>query len=137
MDLQRHSVPNRQPARVSRQQRARIGSRQYGDPRPSGRMREYRNNAFAVTHPDNWEAFGDNQGAMVTIAPRSGLVQDSRGNVGRRLRRNGQLHVSAQRRPQSEPGYSGSDCTALAIESRVCRPEGVRRGRESDATLHS
>ena len=52
-----------------------------GDPRPSGRMRDYRNNAFAVSHPDNWEPFGDNQGGMVTIAPRSGLVQDSRGNV--------------------------------------------------------
>ncbi|HYP07595.1 MAG TPA: M48 family metallopeptidase [Bryobacteraceae bacterium] len=62
-------------------QRARAGAVADGDPRPSGRMREYRNNAFAVAHPDNWEAFGDNQSAMVTIAPRSGLVQDNQGNV--------------------------------------------------------
>ena len=52
-----------------------------GDPRPSGRLQEYRNSAFAVQYPDNWEAFGDNQSAMVTIAPRSGLVQDGSGNV--------------------------------------------------------
>jgi hypothetical protein len=53
-----------------------------GDPRPSGGMRAYRSNAFTVSHPDNWEAFGDSNGAMVTIAPRSGLIQDSRGGVG-------------------------------------------------------
>jgi hypothetical protein len=61
--------------------RSRTGAVSTGDPRPSGRMREYRASAFTVTHPDNWETFGDNQSAMVTIAPRSGLVQDSRGNV--------------------------------------------------------
>jgi beta-barrel assembly-enhancing protease len=44
-------------------------------------MKEYRSSAYAVAYPDNWEAFGDNGSAMVTIAPRSGLVQDGRGNV--------------------------------------------------------
>jgi hypothetical protein len=57
----------------------RSGAVAAGDPTPSGRMREYRSSAFSVTHPDNWEAFGDSNGAMVTIAPRSGLIQDSRG----------------------------------------------------------
>lgn len=52
-----------------------------GDPLPSGRMREYRGQTFAISHPDNWEAFGDPQGAVVTIAPRSGLIQDNNGNV--------------------------------------------------------
>jgi beta-barrel assembly-enhancing protease len=52
-----------------------------GDPRPSGNLRQYRNSAYAFSHPDNWEAFGDNQSAVVTVAPRSGLVQDSRGSV--------------------------------------------------------
>lgn len=61
--------------------RMRAGAVASGDPRPSSRMREYRSSAFAVQYPDNWEAFGDNQSAMVTIAPRSGLVQDARGNV--------------------------------------------------------
>jgi beta-barrel assembly-enhancing protease len=63
----------------TRSQSGAVGS---GDPRPSGGMREYRSSAFSVSHPENWEAFGDNNGAMVTIAPRSGLIQDSRGGVG-------------------------------------------------------
>lgn len=62
--------------------RPQAGAVESGDPRPSGKMKEYRSSAFAVTHPDNWETFGDNQSAMVTIAPRSGLVKDSRGSVG-------------------------------------------------------
>jgi Zn-dependent protease with chaperone function len=61
---------------------ARTGAVSGGDPRPSGRMKEYRSSAFTVQYPDNWESFGDNQGAMVTIAPRSGLIQDSRGGIG-------------------------------------------------------
>lgn len=52
-----------------------------GDPRPSGGFREYRNNAFSISHPGNWEVFGDQGGGAVTIAPRSGLVQDRGGNV--------------------------------------------------------
>jgi Zn-dependent protease with chaperone function len=67
------------PAQTNTQNRA--GAVASGDPRPSGRMREYRNSAFSIAHPDNWETFGDNQSAVVTIAPRSGLVQDGRGNV--------------------------------------------------------
>jgi hypothetical protein len=61
---------------------ARAGAVGEGDPKPSGRLREYRNSAFTIQYPDNWEAFGDNQSAMVTIAPRSGLIQDSRGGIG-------------------------------------------------------
>lgn len=62
--------------------RAQSGAVATGDPRPSGGMREYRSSAFSLNHPGNWEAFGDNQGAMVTIAPRSGLVQNNGGGVG-------------------------------------------------------
>ncbi len=53
-----------------------------GDPRPSGGLREYRGRAFTVSYPGNWETFGDNDSAMVTIAPRSGFIQDSKGGVG-------------------------------------------------------
>ena len=49
------------------------------DPRPSGRFRTYRSQAFEIAHPDNWEVFGDPQGGMVTIAPRAGIAQDDRG----------------------------------------------------------
>jgi beta-barrel assembly-enhancing protease len=52
-----------------------------GDPRPSGRMTEFRSQTFSIAHPDNWEAFGDREGAVVTIAPRSGLAQDGNGSV--------------------------------------------------------
>jgi beta-barrel assembly-enhancing protease len=52
-----------------------------GDPRPSGRFVEFRNRAYSIAHPENWEVFGDNDGVAVTIAPRSGLVQDRNGNV--------------------------------------------------------
>jgi hypothetical protein len=64
-------------------QRARStgGQMGQGDPSPSGEFREFRNNAFAIQYPSNWEAFGDQGGGAVTIAPRSGLVQDRSGNV--------------------------------------------------------
>ncbi|MEJ7607308.1 MAG: hypothetical protein WKF37_13840 [Bryobacteraceae bacterium] len=52
-----------------------------GDPRPSGGFKEVRTQAFTVGHPQNWETFGDQGGAMLTIAPRSGLVQDRNGGV--------------------------------------------------------
>jgi Zn-dependent protease with chaperone function len=52
-----------------------------GNPTPSGRMATYNGREFSLAHPDNWESFGDSNSAMVTIAPRSGLVQDSTGNV--------------------------------------------------------
>jgi hypothetical protein len=52
-----------------------------GDPRPSGRFKQFRGQVFAMDYPDNWEVFGDQNGVSVTIAPRSGLVQDSSGNV--------------------------------------------------------
>ena len=55
---------------------------QGGDPRPSGRLREYQGPLFAIQHPDNWEVFGGgNDGASVTIAPRAGLAQDRQGGV--------------------------------------------------------
>lgn len=69
------SVP---PARARAQARAAIGS---GDPRPSSRMREFRGREFSISHPDNWEVFGDSESAAVTIAPRAGLAQDQNGSV--------------------------------------------------------
>lgn len=52
-----------------------------GDPNPNSQFREYRNQAFSISYPSNWEVFGDRGGSAVTIAPRSGLVQDQGGNV--------------------------------------------------------
>jgi Zn-dependent protease with chaperone function len=60
--------------------RGRAGVVGTGDPRPSGRFREFRGNGFSISHPDNWEVFGGD-GGSVTIAPRAGLVQDNAGGV--------------------------------------------------------
>lgn len=52
-----------------------------GDPRPSGRLRDFQGDYFTLSYPDNWEVLGDNSGQSVTIAPRAGLAQDNRGGV--------------------------------------------------------
>lgn len=54
------------------------------DIRPSSRFREYSGKSFMISHPDNWEAFGDQQSGTVTIAPREAFVRDAQGrtNVG-------------------------------------------------------
>jgi len=47
--------------------------------RPSGGFKQLRGREFALSYPDNWEVFGDDQSASVTIAPREGIVQGSNG----------------------------------------------------------
>lgn len=47
--------------------------------RPSGGFKQLQGREFALSYPDNWEVFGDNQSASVTIAPREGIVQGSNG----------------------------------------------------------
>jgi Zn-dependent protease with chaperone function len=51
------------------------------DGQPTGEWRQLRGKSFAVSHPGNWQAFGDNQSSMVTIAPREGLVQGPNGGT--------------------------------------------------------
>jgi hypothetical protein len=46
---------------------------------PSGRFKQLKGREFALSYPDNWDVFGDNNAATVTIAPREGLVQASNG----------------------------------------------------------
>jgi hypothetical protein len=45
----------------------------------SGGLREYRGRAFSISHPSNWEAFGDPNSGMLTLAPREGLAQTRNG----------------------------------------------------------
>ncbi len=47
--------------------------------RPSDRLREFQARDFSISYPDNWEVFGSNDSAMVTIAPREGIVQARNG----------------------------------------------------------
>jgi hypothetical protein len=41
--------------------------------RPSSQFREYKTNAYAISYPENWEAFGDQNSPAVTIAPRDAI----------------------------------------------------------------
>jgi len=50
-------------------------------PRPSSNFKSFRSRAFIVGHPDNWETFGDQDAAMVTIAPRGGIGRGRDGSV--------------------------------------------------------
>src|SRR5262245_60216334 len=50
--------------------------------RPSGSFKQLRGREFALSYPANWEIFGDNDAATVTIAPREGIVQGSGGGGG-------------------------------------------------------
>ena len=44
-------------------------------PPSSNGWQQFRGKSFGVSHPSNWQVFGDAQASMVTIAPREGLVQ--------------------------------------------------------------
>lgn len=55
------------------------GSAEAPSGRPSGGMKELRSQKFSLAYPDNWQAFGDSNSSMVTIAPREGLVQTQNG----------------------------------------------------------
>lgn len=60
------------------------GGRVSGDPaaaRPSGRMKELRTEAYTMSYPDNWQAFGEQGASSVTLAPREGVVQTSNGSA--------------------------------------------------------
>jgi Zn-dependent protease with chaperone function len=49
--------------------------------RPSAKLRNYRGREFGISYPENWETFGDNQSAAVTIASRDGMAQSANGAV--------------------------------------------------------
>lgn len=47
--------------------------------RPNGELRQYKGSAFTISYPANWQAYGDQQSNMVTIAPQAGLVKSGTG----------------------------------------------------------
>ncbi len=47
---------------------------------PSGKLREFQGREFALSYPDNWQAYPDRNSAAVTFAPQGGIV--SNGQVG-------------------------------------------------------
>ena len=102
-----------------------------GDPRPSGRFREYRSSAFAISHPDNWEVFGDQGGVSATIAPRSGLVQDQSGNVAV-----GYGVMVSGFTPHRDGGNLASDTQDLLGQLRQSNPAMQVSGRQTRANLN-
>jgi len=46
---------------------------------PATSFREYRGQKFTISYPSNWQAYGDSQSNMVTLAPEQGLVQGAIG----------------------------------------------------------
>jgi beta-barrel assembly-enhancing protease len=111
--------------------RARQGVVTEGDPRPSGRFREFRGGAFAISHPDNWEVFGDQGGVSVTIAPRSGLVQDRNGGVAV-----GYGLMASGFTPHSGNGNLSSDTQDLLGQLRQSNPAMQVSGRQSQTRLN-
>ncbi len=50
-------------------------------PPPSGRFRAYRGPNVSFNYPDNWEVFGTQNSANMTIAPRAGVIQNANGHA--------------------------------------------------------
>ena len=111
--------------------RARQGVVGQGDPRPSGRFREFRSQAFAISHPDNWEVFGDEGGVSATIAPRSGLVQDRSGNVAV-----GYGVMISGFTPHRDGGNLASDTQDLLGQLRQSNPAMQVSGRQTRTNLN-
>jgi beta-barrel assembly-enhancing protease len=70
--------PRRNPQQT---QRSAAPQPQQAPSMPQGGFQQLNARQFTMQYPTGWQAFGDQNSAAVTIAPREGLVQDSRGNV--------------------------------------------------------
>jgi Zn-dependent protease with chaperone function len=49
------------------------------DIHPSSQLRQYRTNAYSISVPNNWQAFGDQDSPAVTIAPPDALFRGGNG----------------------------------------------------------
>jgi hypothetical protein len=79
--------PPKQPAQQGAASADRQGQGQPGQPvgsgtvTPSGKFKTAQGSDFTINYPDNWEVFGDSSAGSLTIAPRAGLIQNSRGGT--------------------------------------------------------
>src|SRR6185503_18069762 len=61
------------------QQQRETGGQSGSQPEwPSDRLVTFQNAQLSISHPDNWQAYG--QGDAVTITPRNGMVNDANGS---------------------------------------------------------
>jgi Zn-dependent protease with chaperone function len=82
-DIKRYvmALPGQAPARreLAGGNTGSTGSRRAAAPGlPSSKLIAFENNIVRLSHPDNWQAFG--QGDAATFVPRGGMVEDARGN---------------------------------------------------------
>jgi len=49
--------------------------------RPSKTYKQYQGRAFTISYPDNWQTFGEQDSASVTVAPKEALIADGRGQT--------------------------------------------------------
>jgi Zn-dependent protease with chaperone function len=61
---------------IAQQQQASAVNATAGGVQPSGSVRSFSHRDFAISYPDNWQVFGD-QNSAVTIAPQSGVSQNA------------------------------------------------------------
>jgi len=52
-----------------------------GEVKPSGKFKSAQGSDFTINYPDNWEVFGDSSAGSLTIAPRAGLIQNTKGGA--------------------------------------------------------
>jgi hypothetical protein len=80
--------PPKQPAQTAQAAAGQgQGSGQPGQPvgsgevKPSGKFKSAQGSDFTINYPDNWEVFGDASAGSLTIAPRAGLIQNTKGGA--------------------------------------------------------
>ncbi|MBI4459848.1 MAG: M48 family metalloprotease [Acidobacteria bacterium] len=67
--------PSRRPAPAA------VASAAPPNARSSGRLRTLETNVMTLGYPAEWSAFGDRRSAVVTLAPREGLVRNENGAI--------------------------------------------------------
>jgi hypothetical protein len=84
---------------------------------PGGGFQTFQAGNFAVAYPNGWQLYGDDRSAVVTIAPREGLVRGNRGGI-----QLGYGAVLSYYRPQSPNANLRSATEELAYQLMQVNP---------------
>jgi predicted Zn-dependent protease len=69
-------LSSQEVAAMQKEGRNPSGAQATSDITPSANLKAFHHNEYDISYPENWQLFGD-QGSNVTIAPRSGVSQNS------------------------------------------------------------
>jgi predicted Zn-dependent protease len=97
---------------------------------PTGGFQSFQARTFALAYPTGWQVFGDQQSAVLTIAPREGLVQGNRGGI-----QLGYGAVVSYYRPQSANANLQSATEELAYQLMQVNPSMRAAGRPRRVTV--